>query len=115
MTELLVDEITHYFISWTGSATHEARALTYRQFMFNLTYHRHQTSGTNYENAITKEDLGWWYNAKLYLDFNNGDFSWKYDNSNSSVYRNSFKHCTFLNYATVDSSYAGQSASCKSY
>ena len=60
MMELLVDEITPFFNqSWTGSApTNDAgRALTYRQFMFNLTYHRHQTSTTNYENAITKNRI----------------------------------------------------------
>ena len=35
------------------------------------------------------------------IDFNNGNWSWKYDNSNQTTYRVSYKHCTFLNYATV--------------
>ena len=78
MTELLVDEITHYFIRdpTTQSSTN------YRQFLFNLTYHRHQTSGTNYENAITKEDLSGGTALNCILDFNGGDFSWRYDNGN---------------------------------
>ena len=57
----------------------------YRQFLFNLTYHRHQTSGTNYENAITKEDLSGGTMLNCILDLNNGDFSWKYDNSNGTI------------------------------
>ena len=40
--------------AWTGStpSNDTQRALMYRQYMFNLTYHRHQTSTTNYENAL---------------------------------------------------------------
>ena len=82
----------------------------YRQFLFNLTYHRHQTSGTNYENSITKEDLSGGTALNCILDFNGGDFSWRYDNGNTSNYKNSFKHCTFLNYSAVDNPYAGQSS-----
>jgi len=95
--------------SWTGSAPTDAagRALTYRQFMFNLTYHRHQTSGTSYENALMKNPSGGGTMLNCIIDLNNGDYSWKYDNSNSTTYTYSFKHCTFLNYATVDGSYAG--------
>ncbi len=98
--------------SWTGSAPSNAtqRALTYRQFMFNLTYHRHQTSGTNYENAFNRSPMGGGTMLNCIIDNNNGDFSWKYDNANQSTYRVSYKHCSFLNYATVDSPYAGAQA-----
>ena len=82
----------------------------YRQFLFNLTYHRHQTTTTNYMNAITKEDLSGGTALNCILDFNNGDFSWRYDNGASTNYKNSFKHCTFLNYTDVDTPYAGQSS-----
>ena len=83
------------------------KALTYRQFMFNLTYHRHRTSGTNYENAITKELDGGGTIMNCILDLNNGDISWRYHNAGGTTYRRSFKHCTFLNYANWDSPYSG--------
>ena len=83
------------------------KALTYRQFMFNLTYHRHRTSGTNYENAITKELNGGGTIMNCILDLNNGDISWRYHNAGGTTYRRSFKHCTFLNYANWDSPYSG--------
>lgn len=97
---------------WTGSApSNDAqRALTYRQFMFNLTYHRHQTSTTNYQNSLTRSPIGGGTMLNCIIDLNNGNYSWKYDNSNSTAMRMSFKHCTFLNYATVDSSYSGAQA-----
>ena len=84
-------------------------SLTYRQFMFNLTYHRHQTSTNNYENAITRENYGGATMLNCIIDLNGGKFSWRYDNSNASTYRRSFKHCTFLNYSSVDSPYSGSS------
>tara|TARA_Y100000004_G_scaffold161749_1_gene189999 strand:+ start:637 stop:2040 length:1404 start_codon:yes stop_codon:yes gene_type:complete len=95
--------------SWVSTAPNSdaSRALTYRQFMFNLTYHRHQTSGTNYENALTKNPSGGGTMLNCIVDLNNGDYSWKYDNSNSTTYALSFKHCSFLNYNAVDGSYAG--------
>ena len=99
--------------SWTsGSAPSNStqRALTYRQFLFNLTYHRHQTSGTNYENALTRSPTAGGTALNCIIDLNNGDYSWKYDNGNSTTYAMSFKHCSFLNYATVDASYAGNQA-----
>ena len=43
------------------------------------------------------------------LDFNNGNVAWRYDNSNSTATRRSFKHCTFLNYATWQAPYSGSS------
>ena len=97
--------------SWTGSApSNDAqRALTYRQFMFNLTYHRHQTSGTNYSNSLNRSPMGGGTMLNCIIDLNNGEYSWKYDNSNQSTYRVSYKHCTFLNYSSVDSPYAGSS------
>ena len=95
--------------SWTGTAPSNdtQRALTYRQFMFNLTYHRHQTSGTNYENSLTRAPMGGGTMLNCIIDLNNGDYSWKYDNGNQSTYRVSFKHCSFVNAGTVDSPYAG--------
>ena len=97
--------------SWTGSAPSDeaGRALTYRQFLFNLTYHRHQTSTTNYENAITRGPMGGGTMLNCIIDFNNGEWSWRYDNSNQTTYRVSYKHCTFLNYSAVDSPYSGSS------
>tara|TARA_Y100000004_G_scaffold176205_1_gene216544 strand:+ start:1143 stop:2558 length:1416 start_codon:yes stop_codon:yes gene_type:complete len=85
-------------------------SLSYRQFFFNLTYHRHQTSTNNYENAITRSNYGGATMLNCIVDFNGGRFSWRYDNSNSSTYRKSFKHCTFLNYDSVSSPYSGSSA-----
>ena len=98
--------------AWSGSApTNDTqRALMYRQYMFNLTYHRHQTSTTNYENSLTRSPIGGGTMLNCIIDLNNGNYSWKYDNSNSTASRMSFKHCTFLNYATVDSSYSGAQA-----
>ena len=98
--------------AWTGSSPSNdtERALTYRQYMFNLTYHRHQTSGTNYENALTRAPMGGGTMLNCIIDLNNGDYSWKYDNDNQSTLRMSFKHCSFLNYDAVDSSYSGQQA-----
>ena len=84
-------------------------SLTYRQFMFNLTYHRHQTSTNNYENAITRENYGGGTMLNCIIDLNGGKYSWRYDNANASTYRRSFKHCTFLNYSSVDSPYSGSS------
>ena len=98
--------------SWTsGSApSNDAqRALTYRQFLFNLTYHRHQTSTTNYENAITRSPMSGGTMLNCIIDFNNGEWSWRYDNSGQTTYRVSYKHCTFLNYSGVDSPYSGSS------
>ena len=86
-----------------------AQALTYRQFMFNLTYHRHVTNGTNLYNAITRENRGGGTMLNCIIDLNGGDFSWRYDNSSSATFRKSFKHCTFLNYSGVDSPYSGNS------
>ena len=82
----------------------------YRQYMFNLTYHRHQTSTTNYENSLTRSPIGGGTMLNCIIDLNNGNYSWKYDNSNSIASRMSFKHCTFLNYGTVMSSYSGNQA-----
>ena len=98
--------------SWTGSAPSDAagRALTYRQFMFNLTYHRHQTSGTNNENCLTRAPMGGGTMLNCIVDLNNGDFSWRYDNAAQTTYRVSFKHCSFLNYATIDAPYSGAQA-----
>jgi len=95
--------------SYTGSApsNDSEKALTYRQFMFNLTYHRHRTSTTNYENAITKELDGGGTIMNCILDLNNGEISWRYHNSGGTTYRRSFKHCTFLNYSAWDSPYSG--------
>ena len=86
-----------------------SQALTYRQFMFNLTYHRHQTSSTNNENAVTRENKGGGTMLNCIIDFNGGAFSWRYDNSSGTTYRKSFKHCTFLNYSSVMAPYSGSS------
>ena len=83
------------------------QALTYRQFMFNLTYHRHQTSTTNYECAITRDGKGAGSMLNCIIDLNGGNFSWRYDNTGSTTYKRTFKHCSFLNYGTVMSPYSG--------
>ena len=93
----------------SGPSDASGQALTYRQFMFNLTYHRHVTNGTNLYNAITRENRGGSTMLNCIIDLNGGDFSWRYDNASGTTYRRSFKHCTFLNYATVDSPYSGSS------
>ena len=93
-----------------GHPTTQNATTNYRQFLFNVTYHRHRTENANYMNAITKEDLSGGTALNCILDFNGGDFSWRYDNGSSTNYRNSFKHCTFLNYSGVDNPYSGQSA-----
>ena len=71
MTELCRRDhpLFHKDTSTTQSSTN------YRQFLFNLTYHRHQTSGTNYENAITKEDPKGGTALNCILDFNGGDLA----------------------------------------
>ena len=89
------------------SSAPDPTSLSYRQFFFNLTYHRHQTDTTNYSNAITRENYGGATMLNCIIDFNGGEYSWRYDNSNSTTYRKSFKHCTFLNAGTVDSPYSG--------
>ena len=82
-------------------------ALTYRQFMFNLTYHRHITDGTNLYNNFSRTNRGGGTILNCIIDNNGGDFSWTYDNNSGTTYRRTFKHCTFLNYATVDAPYSG--------
>ena len=90
-----------------GHATTQS-STNYRQFLFNLTYHRHQNSTTNYNNSLTKEDLSGGTALNCIIDLNNGEWSWRYDNNSTLNYRNSFKHCTFLNYLSVDAPYSGQ-------
>ena len=94
--------------SWGASnSAPDPITLTYRQFMFNLTYHRHQTSTTNYECAITRDNKGAGSMLNCIIDLNGGNFSWRYDNTGSTTYKRTFKHCTFLNYGTVMSPYSG--------
>ena len=93
----------------SGPSDAAGQALTYRQFMFNLTYHRHVTNGTNLYNSFTRENRGGSTMLNCIIDNNGGDFSWRYDNASGTTYRRSFKHCTFLNYTTVDSPYSGTS------
>tara|TARA_B100000902_G_scaffold82807_1_gene87379 strand:+ start:2840 stop:4240 length:1401 start_codon:yes stop_codon:yes gene_type:complete len=97
--------------SWTGTAPSNdtQRALTYRQYMFNLTYHRHQTSTTNYTNSLNRSPMGGGTMLNCIVDLNNGGYSWKYDNSNQTTYRVSYKHCSFVNAGVVASPYAGSS------
>ena len=93
----------------SGPSDAAGQALTYRQFMFNLTYHRHVAETSNLSNAITRENRGGGTMLNCILDFNNSEWSWRYDNASSTTYRRSFKHCTFLNYSGVDSPYSGSS------
>ena len=44
------------------------------------------------------------------IDLNNGNVAWNYDNTNSTAYITSYKHCTFLNYASWVNSYSGVNA-----
>ena len=84
---------------------------TYRQFAFNLTYHRHRTSNTNYECTLSKDPAGGGGTMlNCIIDLNGGSVSWNYDNSNNSTYRRSFKHCTFLNYGSWIAPYSGSNA-----
>ena len=93
------------FISAAASATGTDR---YRQFGFNFTYHRHQVASINYSSTLTQTpDNGGGTMLNCILDLNNGNVAWTYDNSNSTASRRSFKHCTFLNYASWQSPYSG--------
>jgi len=84
---------------------------TYRQFAFNLTYHRHRTIATNYSNSLCNSPAnGGGTMLNCIIDLNGGDVSWHYDNGNSSAYRRSFKHCTFLNYGSWVAPYSGADA-----
>ena len=85
---------------------------SYQQITFNLTYHRHGTSGTNYSNSLAGTPaLGGGMMLNCIIDLNGGPFSWKYDNTNSQLHRRTFKNCTFLNYSGMVGSYSGNSAS----
>jgi len=84
---------------------------TYRQFAFNLTYHRHRTSNTNYECSLCMSPAsGGGTMLNCIIDLNGGNVSWHYDNTASSAYRRSFKHCTFLNYGNWIAPYSGSDA-----
>jgi len=79
-----------------------------RQMAF-LSFKRIQTSGTNYISALVKgfgNDRGKMVNC--YIDLNNGDVSWLYDNNNDPDIDVRFYNCTFANYANWDSRYSGR-------
>ena len=100
--------------SQTNLTTDALKALSYRQFVFNLTYHRHQTSDTNYSNSVTRSSSATGGGSTMLnciVDMNGGKFSWLYDNANSTTFKRSFKHCTFLNYDSVIAPYSGSSQS----
>ena len=83
---------------------------TYQQFAFNLTYHRHQGTGTqsNYTSTLTQIPAdGGGTMLNCIIDLNVGSVAWVYDNSGNSSYYRSFKHCTFLNYGTWHAPYSG--------
>ena len=75
-------------------------AASYQKFAYNLTYHRHQISSTNYIASLAKPTGSVWGGSMLncIIDLNNGGVAWNYDNTNSNAYFVSYKHCTFLNY-----------------
>ena len=84
---------------------------SYQQTAFNLTYHRHQSTGTNYSNALTgSSSYGGGMMLNCIIDLNGGGFSWGYDNTSSLLHRRTFKNCTFLNGSNVGS-YSGNSGS----
>ena len=85
---------------------------SYQQIAFNLTYHRHATSATNYSNSVTGTPvLGGGMMLNCIIDLNGGDFSWKYDNTQSYLHRRTFKNCTFLNYSSNVAPYSGSNTS----
>ena len=88
-------------------------ATSYRAFLFNLTYHRHRTSTTNYENALSRNPIGGGTALNCIIDLNGGRGVWIYDNSSVTSPVRSFKHCTFVNYAQWDSNYNGNVLSCR--
>ena len=81
--------------------------------MFNLTYHRHRTSTTNYENALSRNPIGGGTALNCIIDLNGGRGVWIYDNSSVTSPVRSFKHCTFVNYTQWDSNYNGNVLSCR--
>ena len=95
------------FINSAASATGTD---TYQQFGFNFTYHRHQGASLNYSSTLTQSPAsGGGTMLNCIIDLNNQNVAWTYDNSNSTAFRRSFKHCTFLNYASWQSPYSGSS------
>lgn len=95
------------FIGYAGLS-----AQVYWKFAYNLTYHRHQVDTTNYIVSMTKVYSSTWAGTMLncIIDLNNGNVAWNYDNTNSTAYITSYKHCTFLNYASWVNSYSGVNA-----
>ena len=95
-----------FAVSNSGATGNE----TYQQFAFNLTYHRHQGTGTqaNYTSTLTQYPAnGGGTMLNCIIDLNVGSVAWVYDNSGNSSYYRSFKHCTFLNYGTWHAPYSG--------
>jgi len=85
---------------------------TYRQFAFNLTYHRHRTTNTNYYGALcANHPNGGGTMLNCIIDLNGGGVSWHFSGVSTTPYRRSFKHCTFLNYGNWSAPYSGPDAS----
>lgn len=81
-----------------------------RQMAF-LTYKRVQTSTTNYISALVRghvsSDPAKGKMINCYVDLNNGNASWNYDNSNLTTLDVRFHNCTFANYGTWAGKYSG--------
>jgi hypothetical protein len=95
---------------FAGSNSGATGTETYQQFAFNLTYHRHQGTGTqtNYTSTLTMQPAnGGGTMLNCIIDLNVGSVAWTYDNSNSTAFIRSFKHCTFLNYGSWLAPYSG--------
>ena len=95
---------------FAGSNSGATGTETYQQFAFNLTYHRHQGTGTqaNYTSTLTMQPVdGGGTMLNCIIDLNVGSVAWTYDNSNSTAFIRSFKHCTFLNYGSWLAPYSG--------
>ena len=95
---------------FAGSNSGATGTETYQQFAFNLTYHRHQGTGSqaNYTSTLTMQPAnGGGTMLNCIIDLNLGSVAWVYDNSGSTAYYRSFKHCTFLNYGNWTAPYSG--------
>ena len=95
---------------FAGSNSGATGTETYQQFAFNLTYHRHQGTGTqaNYTSTLTMQPTdGGGTMLNCIIDLNVGSVAWTYDNTANSSYYRSFKHCTFLNYGAWTAPYSG--------
>ena len=87
---------------------------TYRQIAF-LAWRTVQTHTNSYSASLTINNLGSTNGTKgiavnCYIDYNNGNIAWVYDNNNSSTPDLQWHRCTFANYASWLTRYSGSTS-----